>query len=251
MRSPQSLAVAALIALLAPRAMLSQGGGPDEIPSNPWNDGLLPGNYVRMSAGSATPVSPHAALRYWDRGTTYYVAWENWDTGSSGVSLVGFSINASYSALPLNAPLFLSTFTPVNGGTVTSATASRAGILEVTSGIRVRLPLPYIMPNFSVGLGLIDWEPGSIKYESTNGSGSAKQQHRVSGEFTVGAGIEKNIFDRYGVFGEALYVYGYTSYGSGFATPGGVCATAGCDAFRNGNTTIGTIRGGLRVRVGR
>jgi hypothetical protein len=73
----------------------------------------------------------------------------------------------------------------------------------------------------------------------------------VSGEFTVGAGIEKNIFDRYGVFGEALYVYGYTSYGSGFATPGGVCATAGCDAFRNGNTTIGTIRGGLRVRVGR
>ena len=251
MRSLQLLAVAVLIAALSPGAILAQGGGPEENPSNPWNDGLMPGNYVRMSAGSATPVSPHAALRYWNRGTTYYAGWENWDTGPSGVSRVGFSINASYSALPLNTPLFLSTFTPVNGGTVTSATASRAGILEVTSGIRVRMPVPYLMPNFSVGLGLIDWQPGSIKYESTTGSGSAKQQHRVSGEFTVGAGIEKNLFDRYGVFGEALYVYGYTSYGSGFATPGGVCNTAGCDAFRNGNTTIGTIRGGLRVRVGR
>jgi hypothetical protein len=250
MRRLLSLLAVAILSVIAPRAVVAQGGS-DEMPSNPWNDGLIPGNYVRLSSGSATPVSPHAALRYWDRGTTYYASWENWDTGPSGVGRVGFSINGSYSTLPLNTPLFLANFTPANGGTVTSATAARAGILEVTSGIRLRFPLPYVMPNVSVGLGLIDWQPGSIKYESTSGSGSAKQQHRVSGEFTIGAGVDKNLFDRYALFGEALYVYGYTSYGSGFATPGGVCNTNGCDAFRNGNTTIGTIRGGLRVRVGR
>ena len=249
MRRLPSLVFAALIAAVAPHAMRAQG--PDETPSNPWNDGLMPGNYVRVSSGTSTPVSPHAALRYWDRGSTYYASWENWDSGASGVSRVGFSINAAYSALPLNTPLFLANFTPVGGGTVTSVSAARAGILEVTSGIRVRFPLPYVMPNVSVGLGLIDWQPGSISYESTAGPGNAKQQHRVSGEFTIGGGIDKNNFDRYALFGEALYVYGYTSYGSGFATPGGVCNTNGCDAFRNGNTTIGTIRGGLRVRVGR
>ena len=253
MRRLPLLSAIALMTLLAPRAMLAQGGGggagPDETPSNPWNDGLLPGNYVRMSSGSTTPVSPHAALRFWDRGTTYYAGWENWDTGASGVSRVGFSLNAAYSTLPLNVPLFRDTFTPLNGGQLTSVSAARAGIVEVTSGIRLRLPLPYIMPNLSLGLGLIDWQPGSIKYESTMGSGTAQQQHRVSAEVTVGAGLEKNLFDRYGVFGEALYVYGYTSYGSGFA-PGGVCNNAGCDTFRNGNTTVGTIRGGLRVRVG-
>jgi hypothetical protein len=250
MRRLMSLAATALFALLGPRVVLAQGGGGDEIPSNPWNDGLVPGNYVRMSTGSSTPVSPHAALRYWDRGTTYYLGWENWDTGASGVSRVGFSLNAAYSALPLNTPLFLANFTPLNGGTVTQVSASRAGILEVTSGLRLRMPLPYLMPNLSLGLGLIDWQPGTIKYESTAGDGSAKQQHRVSAEVTVGAGIEKNLFDRYGVFGEALYVYGYTSYGSGFVSSGGVCNSVACDTFRNGNTTIGTIRGGLRVRVG-
>jgi hypothetical protein len=252
MRRLMSLAATSLLALIGPRALLAQGAGAgqDEAPSNPWNDGLVPGNYVRMSAGSSTPVSPHAALRYWDRGTTYYAGWENWDTGASGVSRVGFSLNAAYSALPLNTPLFRANFTPLNGGTVTSVSASRAGILEVTSGLRLRMPLPYLMPNLSLGLGLIDWQPGTIHYESTAGSGSAKQQHRVSAEVTVGAGIEKNLFDRYGVFGEALYVYGYTSYGSGFVSSGGVCSSVACDTFRNGNTTIGTLRGGLRVRVG-
>jgi hypothetical protein len=253
MRVPRlpSLAFAALIlGLAAPRVVIAQGGG-DEEPKNPWNDGLTPGNYLRMAYGSATPVSAHAALRYWDQGQTYSLGWENWDTGASGVGRVGFSLNAAYSMLPLKSELFEQNFVPTSGGTVTSISASHAGVLEVTSGIRLRLPLPYIMPNVSVGLGLIDWQPGAINYESTNGPGKAQQQHRISGEFTIGAGVDKNVVGAVGVFAEALYTYGYTSYGSGFATPGSVCTTAGCDAFSNGNTTLGTIRGGLRVRVGR
>jgi hypothetical protein len=251
MRVLQSLALAALVVAVAvPRVVIAQGGG-DEEPKNPWNDGLTPGNYLRIGYGSATPVSAHAALRYWDQGQTYSLGWENWDTGSSGVGRVGFSLNAAYSILPLNQPLFVANFQTATGGTATSANASHAGVIEVTSGIRLRMPLPYVMPSFTVGLGLIDWQPGAIEYQSATGTGKAQQQHRVSGEFTVGAGIDKNVIDGFAVFAEALYVYGYTSYGSGFATPGGVCATAGCDAFRNGNTTLGQIRGGLRVRVGR
>lgn len=251
MRALQSLVFAALVVGFAvPRVVAAQGGG-DGDPKNPWNDGLTPGNYLRVGFGSATPVSAHAALAYWDKGQTYSLGWENWDTGASGVGRVGFSINAAYSLLPLNEQLFVTNFQTPAGASATSASASHAGVLEVTSGIRLRMPLPYVMPNFSVGLGLIDWQPGAINYESTGGSGKAQQQHRVSGEFTLGAGIDKNVIDGFAVFAEALYVYGYTSYGSGFATPGGVCNTAGCDAFRNGNTTLGTIRGGLRVRVGR
>ncbi len=249
-RPIQSVLLAALVACVAAPKVIAQGPG-DEEPKNPWNDGLTPGNYIRFGSGSATPVSAHAALRYWDQGTTYYAGWENWDTGTSGVSRVGFSLNAAYSLLPLNTPLFTANFTPASGGTVTSISASHASVLEVVSGIRVRMPLPYVMPNFSVGLGLIDWQPGAINYQATSGAGKAQQQHRVSGEFTVGAGIDKNVYGAVAVFAEALYVYGYTSYGSGFAEPGGVCASAGCDAFRNGNTTLGTIRGGMRVRVGR
>lgn len=248
MRALSSIAFAALVLVVAPHVARAQGEGE---PSNPWNDGLTPGNYLRMSGGTSSPVSPHGALKYWGRGTTFSAGWENWDTGTSGVGRVGFSINASYSTLPLKADLFRNNFTPVSGGTVTSVTASHAGVLEVTSGIRLRIPVPYVMPNISVGLGLIDWQPGQIKYEATSGNGTARQQHRVSGEFTIGGGIDKNIVDRYGVFAEALYVYGYTSYGSGFANPGGVCSSAGCDAFLNGNTTLVTLRGGLRVRIGR
>ena len=248
MRALSPIAVAALVALTVPHVSFAQGEGES---SNPWNDGLIPGNYLRLSGGSVSPVSPHGTLRFWDRGSTFAVGWENWDTGMSGVGRVGFSLNAAYSMLPFKTDLFLANFTPVSGGTVTSATASHAGVLEVTSGIRLRIPVPYLMPNISVGLGLIDWQPGAIKYESTSGSGTAKQQHRVSGEFSVGGGFDKNIVDRYAVFAEALYVYGYTSYGSGFATPGGVCNTNACDTFRNGNTTLGVIRGGLRVRIGR
>ena len=170
MRRLPLLVATALITLLSPRTIVAQagsGGGQDETPSNPWTDGLVPGNYLRMSSGSTTPVSPHAALRFWDRGTTYYAGWENWDTGASGVSRLGFSLNAAYSTLPLNVPLFRDTFAPVNGATVTSVSSARAGILEVTSGLRLRMPLPYLMPNLSLGLGLIDWQPGAINYEST------------------------------------------------------------------------------------
>jgi hypothetical protein len=51
------------------------------------------------------------------------------------------------------------------------------------------------------------------------------------------------------VFGEALYTYGFTSLGRGIANPGGTCTTNGCDVLKN--TVLGTLRGGLRLQVGR
>lgn len=250
MRALSSLAFFTVLSVAAaPRFAHAQAT--EEEPSNPWNDGLMPGNYIRLSGGMSSPVKAGGSFRYWDKGNTFAAAWENWDTGASGVSRVGFDINAAYSVLPLKTQLFLDNFVTPGGGAATSATAQHATVLEVTSGIRVRIPLPYIMPSVSIGLGLIDWQPGRIDYESASGPGTARQQQRVSGEFTIGGGIDKNIFDRYAVFGEALFMYGYTSYGAGFATPGGVCSNAGCDAFRNGDTKLGEIRGGLRVRIGR
>ena len=79
------------------------------------------------------------------------------------------------------------------------------------------------------------------------GIGSAKQRHRSGAELTIGGGLERHIVDRYGLFAEAEYAYGFTSIGQGAATPGGLCATSSCDILKN--TSIATLRGGLSVRV--
>jgi hypothetical protein len=105
------------------------------------------------------------------------------------------------------------------------------------------------MPNFSLGFGFINLHPGTIHYTTAANPGTANQQRRYGGELTVGAGLDKTVVDRFGLFGEALYTYGFTSLGQGLATPNGNCAANGCDPLKN--TTLGTIRGGLRVRVGR
>jgi hypothetical protein len=64
---------------------------------------------------------------------------------------------------------------------------------------------------------------------------------------TIGAGLERRIADRYGLFAEAVYAYGFTSIGQGSAAPGGVCGTNSCDVLKN--TSIATLRGGVSVRV--
>ena len=93
----------------------------------------------------------------------------------------------------------------------------------------------------------MNWAPATINYTSATGSGTAKQRHRSGAELTIGAGLERHIVDRYGIFAEAAYAYGFTSIGQGAATPGGVCATSSCDILKN--TSIATLRGGLSVRV--
>jgi hypothetical protein len=106
------------------------------------------------------------------------------------------------------------------------------------------------MPSVSLGFGYINFRPSTIEYTSATGSASTAEQRRYGGEFTIGAGLDKHVIDRLAVFGEASYTYGFTSLGQGLARPGGTCATSsnGCDPLKN--TTLGTIRGGLRVHVG-
>jgi hypothetical protein len=88
-----------------------------------------------------------------------------------------------------------------------------------------------------------------VHYTTPTETTTASQRHRRGAAFTIGAGLDKRLIDRFALFGEALYTYGFTSIGQGFVTPGGTCTTASCDVFKN--TTLGVIRGGLRVRVGR
>ena len=110
--------------------------------------------------------------------------------------------------------------------------------------------MPVVMPSLLIGFGFINWAPGEIHYVSTTGSGNVKQSHRSGAELSIGGALDRQLWDRYAAYVEAQYVYGYTSYGQGFATPGGVCAShSGCDVLKN--TTIATLRGGLRIRMGR
>lgn len=212
--------------------------------------GLQPGSYIRVSGGTAVPISAKGSLRDWDRGTGFALAWESWPAGPSEVGLAGFALTAAYNLLPLDEERFVSTFKdPVTGQPAAAATASRAGILEITTNVKLRVPSPLITPMVDIGLGLLDWHPGTIRYTAGSGTGTARQLHRTGLEFSIGGGIDRTIVDRIAVFGEAMYVFGYTSYGGGYTSPSGVCTTGGCDALRN--TTIGTIRAGLRARLGK
>src|SRR5512135_2576088 len=78
--------------------------------SDRMTDGLLPGDYVRLSAGLLSPVNPQGSLRDWDRGTAYNLVWENWHSGPGGVGRIGFGIGVNYGLLPLNQTQFLSEF---------------------------------------------------------------------------------------------------------------------------------------------
>jgi hypothetical protein len=218
--------------------------------SDRWTDGLVAGDYLRVTSGVMSPVNAQGSLRDWDRGTSYGAVWENWQSGAGGVGLIGFGIGVNYGLMPLNEKHFLSEFVSPSGSPATSARASNASLLEIETSIRLRIPTPFIMPSVSLGFGYINFRPSTIEYTSPTGSASTAEQRRYGGEFTIGAGLDKHVIDRLAVFGEASYTYGFTSLGQGLARPGGTCATSsnGCDPLKN--TTLGTIRGGLRVHVG-
>lgn len=237
-----------LIVLVAALALCRVASAQDA--SGPGVQGLQPGSYIRVSGGAAVPIGAKGSLRDWDRGTGFALAWESWPAGPSEVGIAGFALTAAYNLLPLDEEQFVSTFVdPTSGQPAHAANASRAGILEVTTNVKIRIPAPLVTPMFNLGLGLLDWHPGTIHYAAGTSTGIARQQHRTGLELAIGGGIDRTIVDRIAVFGEAMYVFGYTSYGGGYTSPSGVCTSGGCDALRN--TTIGTIRAGLRARVGR
>ena len=251
MRFRSSIGSSFVLAVLAALCLVPAARAQDRAASEGGtSDGLIPGDYLRLSAGVTTPVNATGTLRDWGRGQSVHLVWETWGAGSSGVDIASFGLGAGYSLLPFKSDVFVHDFKPtlVTGNT-TSATASKAAVLEIMTSFRVRIPAPFIMPYISVGLGFMNWHPATIHYTTDTGeSADAKQQSRSGAEVSIGAGLDKQIYDRYGLFAEATYAYGLTSFGQGLATPGN-CTTGACNALKN--TSIGTIHGGLRVRVGR
>lgn len=235
-----------LVAAALAASSLAAGRAQAQVESYP---GLAPGDYLRLGAGYVTPVDPKGGITEWKPGVSASAFWENWEASSLGTSRVGFGVGASYAMLPLDEQHFLRDFSPSGGGTAASATANRAGILQITTGLRVRIPAPLVMPTINLGFGFINWAPSKIDYTTTSGqTGSVQQQHRSGAEFSIGAGLDRTLYDRFAIFGEAMYTYGFTSYGQ-FAAPSGTCRANTCDLLTN--TTIAVLRGGLRTRLGR
>jgi hypothetical protein len=220
---------------------------------NPRNDGLVRGDYVRVSFTSITPVSPSGSLKEWKRGNGVNVMWENWDNANNGeVGIVGFGLYGDVGLLSFDQDQFIEDFvSPV--GIVRSASSSRARVIQIGVNTRLRLPVPYIMPSISFGFGFLDWHPGTITYQADSAGvvkpHQAKQQNRQGGVVSLVAGLDKHIYSRYAIFGEAAYAYGFTSFGQGLGASGSQCVTSNCDLLKN--TPFGSIRGGLRVRTGR
>lgn len=228
-----------LLLLAIPRHVVAQ-----DRPADAAATGMLPGDYLRFGGGSTIPVNPQGSLRDWKAGPGFNLAYENWQPGGNGVGRVGFGLGVAYSWLPLKEDQFAKDFT---AGTVADA-SGHAGILEITSNLRIRIPAPLVMPAITIGLGFINWSPGEIEYTSTTGAtGKVKQSSRSGAELALGASVDREIYDRFALYAEAAYVYGYTSYGAGFGTPTSICTS--CDPLKN--TTVVTLRGGLRARIGR
>lgn len=224
----------------------------DETQNARMADGLTAGDYVRVHGGLMSPVNAQGSLKNWNSGSTFGLAWENWQPSSGGVGIVGFGIGADYSTLPLNATDFQTRFSGSTNGNISAVSGSNAHILQVGLTTRFRIPSPFAMPSLSVGFGFLDWRPGVIHYTSDKSPGTTvevAQQHRSGASLSLSGAVDKRVYDRFAVFGEASWVYGFTGYGSGLATPTGVCSNNGCDILKN--TSVGVVRGGLRVRAGR
>jgi hypothetical protein len=212
-----------------------------------FTGGLTEGDYIRIGAGVTNPVNAQGGFRDWKKGTGFTLGYQNWGAGDNGVSRLGVSLNAGYSALALDEAKFIGDFTPLSGEAVTKASAGSGALIEVNAGFNVRFPSPLVVPTIRFGVGYIGWRPKKIEYTTASGSSTAKQQTRNGAEVSIGAGLERHFAQRFGIFGEANYVYGYTSLGQSSATPGGICANNGCDVLKN--TSVTTIRGGLLVKL--
>jgi hypothetical protein len=240
MRSRLLLVVTAALATLA-RVGHAQ--------SDRLSGGLTAGDYVRVSAGVMAPVNPQGGFRDWKSGSAFNVSWENWQPGDNGLGRLGISLGLGYAALPLDETKFLADFTPLSGNKATKVSSSNGSLFELNTGLHVRIPAPLLVPTIRFGLGYIGWRPARISYtETTGATGTTKQQTRNGAEVSIGGGLERDFAERFGIFGEADYVYGFTSLGQSAATPGGICAGgSGCDVLKN--TSVTTIRGGVSVKI--
>src|SRR5215467_7688229 len=242
LRSVVATVVSALLGSLAPAAVVAQQA------TDPLADGLVPGNYIRVGVSSVNPVSPQGSLKDWNRGVGFGVTYENWDQGRSGVGRIGYGFMVDYALLPFNDQQFIRDFIPLSGTTLT-ATAKRAGVFQAGVNLRIRIPAPYIMPSVFMQLGFLNWRPGQITFTTTTvANQTVKQETRSGGLLSIGGSLDKHIYDRFAIFGEALYTYAYTSFGQGLGASGSQCVASNCDLLKN--TSLGSIRGGLRVRVG-
>src|SRR3954468_12924603 len=107
-------------ALIAASLINSRSGSAQVQPqaTDPMADGLMPSDYLRVSAGYVSPVNPSGSLRDWKSGVGAFLSWENWQQGASGVGRVGFGLGIGYSLLPLNESQLLRDFTPPTGGAI-------------------------------------------------------------------------------------------------------------------------------------
>jgi len=242
LRSVVAASVSALLGSVAPMTVVAQQA------TDPLADGLVPGNYVRVGVSSVAPVSPSGSLKDWSRGVGFGVTYENWDQGRNGVGQIGYGFMVDYALLPFDEDQFLKDFKPLSG-TAVSASAKKAGVFKAGVNLRVRIPAPYIMPSVFLQLGFLNWHPGEITFTTTTvSSQTAKQQTRSGGLVAIGGALDKHIYDRFAIFGEAVYTFAYTSFGQGLGGSGSECITSNCDLLKN--TSLGSLRGGLRVRVG-
>lgn len=236
----------ALLSLLFPimvHAQEAEGAGPESRIARPY----LYGSFVRVGGGITAPLFPSGSMHDWARGWQAAASWESTGGGRGGnVSRVALGFAGDFGRFPLDERQFIANFTS-GGAQPTAATAPDATLVDVQATVRINFPAPVVTPSVLFALGYYNFHPSRVTFQSPDSTGVAGFRSRSGASLSIGFGLDRQIAGPAGVFLEGTYLLGATSFG--FVAANSRCGTTSCDVFDN--TYIGTLRSGLRFRVGR
>jgi hypothetical protein len=227
--------------LSVPAAIMAQGG--QMRAPNP----LFGGNNIRVAAGTTALVG---GSDNWSRGFSIGASWESWDPGSGGdVGRVAAGLGLTWSRLPFSPPHFVEDFNASSGLHTTTASASDANVIDFQLMLRIRGPRLFLLPSALLGIGYYSFRPGDVNFSGPDSTGTARLRTKTGPSAAIGASLDSPYFGTAAVFAEGIFVYGYSSDSQLRVSANTRCGSVGCDTFKS--TETATLRGGVRVRVGR
>lgn len=208
------------------------------------------GDDVRLSATATSFLFAKGLYANYEVGYGGAFNMESWNGGRGSVKLAA-GFGGGVTRMGLDERQFLSTFTPLTGGTATSASGS-AWLYELGATLRVLLPNYIVTPTITSGIGFFDFAPGKVAYKSSTGDGTARPLSGSGPEINAGAALDRAITQRTAIFGEGGLSLGYdsrTGYGGGIITVRSCSATTCGTLDHQKWVTFGHARGGVRITM--
>ena len=210
-----------------------------------------PATISASAAASTIPVNAQGSLRDWKRGTGINLAWENWQPGAHGVGRVGFGLDVAYSRLAARTRPVRRRFRARTDRHCGRRVGASRRFSRSTSNLRIRIPAPCVMPAItSASASSIGRRETSITHRPPARTGTASSHRAAALSSSLGgASIEQIYRSLRDLWRSGVRLRIHELRRAASRTPSEHVLHSGCDLLKN--TTVGTLRGGLRVRLGR